>query len=97
MNVPYTVKVPVDIAMALKDREATMKLALMKDLKDAQKGSVDERRKVEEKIKAVSYQNMLRVCLRIGFPTFVKLNDSDLLNRLMAPGSVVRGRPSRAA
>jgi hypothetical protein len=96
MNVPYNIKVPVEVALALRARETALKTALMKDLEATPKSDANKRRALYDKIKHATIQNLLRVSLLAGLPAVEKMSDADLVNR-MVDGGVVKGRPRRAA
>jgi len=100
VNIPFQVKVPIDIASALNTKLDVIRNEHAKDVEQfsrALKGSGDsetiiESQRLGERAKRISMNNLIRLCLLYGAPKIIEMKPVALLG-LLAEEGAPRGRP----
>lgn len=94
----------MDMVTGLRDRLAKLTTAHEKDVERFSKRATasnpdqveQEQRSLEERRRRLTFHNILRVTLVVGYVEIGRMKDNDLLD-LMVDNGVVRGRPRRAS
>jgi hypothetical protein len=104
VNVPFQIKVPADVALALNARCTELRVAVELELqsidrklrlgKNTEKLTAD-RKKLAEQARALSLGNLLRAAINEG-QSILKLKNETLLTKL-AEGGLTRGRRRNGA
>lgn len=101
MNVPFQLKVPIDVATRLGDHLAKLQAAHQKELEAFDKRLkthpdpeklFEERRTLQERGRKITIQNLVRAALITGVDSIDSLTVHNIL-AVIAKDEIVRGRP----